>query len=90
MPQPDDTRDEHDEVHITMNKEPRVSPNPTSGSALYELGGVPSGYDLFRESRGRDDDELISRDSNTVEVRNGDRFFSVQSTLNPGATYGGD
>ena len=89
MTQPKDAGREHDQAHITINKEPRVSPNPTTGSALYELGKVPEGYDLFRESRGREDDELISRDGATIEVHNGDRFFSVQSSLNPGGPHGG-
>ena len=74
----------HDEVHIQMDRKPKVSPNPTSGAALYSLGDIAAGYDLFRESRGPGDDELIRRDAIEVVIQPGDKLFSVQSSLNPG------
>jgi hypothetical protein len=72
------------EVHITIDRNKYSSPDPTSGSALYALGGVQSGYDLFRESHGPGDDEPIKNDSTSVHVHNGDKFYTAQSTLNPG------
>ena len=72
------------EVSIIIDKKEYKSPNPTTGAALYLLGKVPSGYDLFREVRGKGDDELIPNDSTEVKLHEGDHFYSAQSTLNPG------
>ena len=76
---------EHDEVPITIDKKPKKSPNPTAGTALYALGEVKAGYDLWRETRGQGDDEFIKNDATPYTLKPGDKFFSAQSTLNPGA-----
>ena len=73
-------------VHITIDRNKFESPNPTTGQALYLLGSVQSGYDLFREAHGHGDDELIPNNSAQVALHDGDKFYSAQSTLNPGAT----
>ena len=72
------------EAHITIDRKKYTSPDPTTGQALYALGGVQSGYDLFRESHGPGDDEPISNDTTSINVHSGDKFYSAQSTLNPG------
>jgi hypothetical protein len=72
------------EAHITIDRKKYVSPDPTTGSALYALGGVQGGYDLFRESHGPGDDEPIKNDATSVPVHSGDKFYTAQSTLNPG------
>lgn len=70
-------------IHID-NKE-KKSPSPTTGAALYVLGGIdPNVYDLFRETHGHGEDELIQNNGNPVELHEGDHFFSVQKKLNPG------
>jgi hypothetical protein len=74
----------HKEVNIFIDKKKLESPNPTTGIALYILGQIPDGYDLFREVHGHGDDEPIPKDNNPVEVKNGDHFYSVQNSLNPG------
>jgi hypothetical protein len=51
------------EVSIVIDKKEHKSPSPTTGAALYLLGKVPTGYDLFREVRGKGDDELIPNNS---------------------------
>jgi hypothetical protein len=73
------------EVSIIIDKKEYKSPNPTTGAALYLLGKVASGYDLFLEVRGKGDDELIPNNSTEVQLHGGDHFYSAQSTLNPGA-----
>lgn len=78
------TQPTKDEVHIIIDKKEHVSPNPTTGAALYLLGNVPSGYDLFREVRGKGDDDFIPNDNSEVTLKNGDHFYTAQSTLNPG------
>ena len=75
---------QHNEVHIIIDKKEKASPNPTTGAALYTLGAVPAGYELFREVRGKGDDEPIANDGTSVTLKNGDHFYSAQKTLNPG------
>lgn len=72
------------EVHITIDRKKYESPNPTTGRALYVLGSVQAGYDLFRETHGPGDDQLIPNNNDAVELHDGDKFYSAQSTLNPG------
>ncbi len=72
------------EVNIIIDKKEYKSPNPTTGAALYLLGKVASGYDLFREVRGKGDDEMIPNNGKEVKLYEGDHFYSAQSTLNPG------
>ncbi len=74
----------HQEVSITIDKARHKSPNPTTGIALYTLGQVPQGYDLYREVHGKGDDEFIPNNSTEIELHEGDHFYTVQSTLNPG------
>lgn len=74
----------HDEVHIIIDKKEKVSPNPTTGVALYILGAVATGYDLFREVHGKGDDQFILNDSTEETLKPGDHFYTAQSTLNPG------
>jgi hypothetical protein len=74
----------HNPAHITIDKKPKTSPNPTTGVGLYALGEIPSGYDLFREVRGKGDDQLIANDASSITLQEGEHFYSAQSTLNPG------
>ena len=75
----------HSEVNIIIDNNHKRSPSPTTGAALYVLGEVKPGYDLFRETHGHGDDELIRNDSTQYELHDGDKFYSAQQTLNPGA-----
>lgn len=75
-----------DNAIIHIDKKKHESPDPTTGAALYALGGVDAAvYDLFREAHGRGDDELISNDATQVDLKNGDHLFSVKKKLNPGS-----
>jgi hypothetical protein len=78
----------HETVHVFIDKEKVESPNPTTGLALYNLGSISAEYDLFREVHGHGDDELIPRDDSAVTLKNGDHFYSVQKSLNPGTDDG--
>ena len=73
------------EVHITIDRKPLTSPNPTTGHALYVLGQISQGYVLFREAHGHGDDELIPDTLVQIELHQGERFYSAQSSLNPGS-----
>lgn len=72
-------------VSIHIDGKEKKAPNPTTGSALYVLGQIdPNKYDLFRETHGQGDDELIQNNNTPVELHEGDHFFSAQKKLNPG------
>ncbi len=74
----------HHEVSITIDGKHHKSPNPTTGAALYVLGQVKPDYDLFLEIHGRGDDKLIPNDSSEITLKEGEHFFSIKKTLNPG------
>ena len=62
----------HGEVTIHIDKKKFTSPNPTTGAALYALGGVDaSKYDLFLEVPGPKDDVLVANDSTSVTLKDG-------------------
>jgi hypothetical protein len=71
-------------VSIIIEKKEYKSPNPTTGAALYTLGQVPTGYELFREVHGKGDDEPIANNATPVQLKPGDHFYFAQSSLNPG------
>ncbi len=45
-------KEHHHEVRIHIDQTRHQSPNPTTGSALYALGMVKPGFELFREVGG--------------------------------------
>jgi hypothetical protein len=77
------------EVTIHIDKKQYRSSTPTTGAALYVLGHVATGYDLWREAHGKGDDELIANNATQVALKDGDHFYTAQSSLNPGARRGG-
>lgn len=74
----------NDEVEIHIDGKHYRSPNPTTGAALYALGSVQLGYDLFEEVPGPGDDKLIPNDATPVTLKNGTHLYSAKQTLNPG------
>lgn len=73
-------------VPITIDKEHLRSPEHTTGKALYTLGKVPPGYELWLEVKGPGDDILIANDETKVEVKAGSHYYTAKSTLNPGSS----
>lgn len=73
------------EITIHIDKKVEKSPSPTTGAALYVLGNVGADYELLREVHGKGDDEPIANDATPVVLKNGDKFYTAQRTLNPGA-----
>lgn len=67
----------HEQVRIHIDKEKYDSPNPTTGAALYTLGKVMAGLDLYRDERGSGrDDEPIENGPEVVQLKNGDHFHT--------------
>lgn len=64
------------EVRIHIDREPYDSRNPTTGAALYVLGGVGLHRELFREVGGDREDELVPNDETTVHLKQNEHFYS--------------
>ena len=64
------------EVRIHIDREPYESPNPTTSKALYELGGIPHGYELIRAVRGDHEDVPIPRDGQEIHLTKDEHFYS--------------
>jgi hypothetical protein len=69
------------EIHID-NKGYKAPKNPMTGHELKQLSGVPANYDLWKKVPGKDDDRI--KDDQSVQLKNGDHFYSAPSSLNPG------
>jgi Multiubiquitin len=69
-------------IHID-NKPYKTSKNPMTGAELKQLGGIAGNYDLWQKVPGGDD-KLI-KDGDSVQLKNGDHFYSAPSSLNPGS-----
>jgi hypothetical protein len=64
------------QVRIHIDEKPYESPNPTTGEALYKLGSVQPGYDLFREVRGDKEDPIVENDDDPIHLREDEHFHS--------------
>lgn len=49
-------------MHIYIDQKPYESPNPTTGGALYSLGQIQAGFDLYRE---------VSDDAEAIPIADG-------------------
>lgn len=63
-------------VRIHIDQKPYESPNPTTGEALYSLGHVQPGNDLFREVVGDREDRVVENDDEPVHLREDEHFHS--------------
>jgi hypothetical protein len=70
-------KDDHVEIHIDL--EPCKSPKKTTGEALYHLGHVPHGFELFKEASHDGDDELVKKDHDEITVHENEHFFSEKT-----------
>lgn len=64
------------EVRIHIDQRPYISPTPTTGAALYELGHVASSFVLYREVKGDREDVPISRDALDVHLSQDEHLHS--------------
>jgi hypothetical protein len=48
------------------------------------MAGISGDFDIFKVVPGQGDDIKVG-DTQEVELKNGDHFYSVPRTLNPGA-----
>jgi len=66
------------EVRIHIDRHPYESPNPTTGAALYALGKVPVGFQLYREVQGDKEDEPIHNDNEREHLTPDEHFYSKE------------
>lgn len=87
---PDEKKDKpndnpHDKWSIHIDKKQYfVEKNPITGAELKALAGITGDFDIFKVIPGAGDDIKVG-DAEAVEIKNGDHFYSVPKTLNPGA-----
>jgi hypothetical protein len=70
------TSEEKREVRIHIDEKMYKSPNPTTGEALYRLGHVQPGYDVFREVKGDKEDPVVENDAEPIHLREDEHFHS--------------
>lgn len=66
-------------VRIHIDREPYESPNPTTGEALYALGGEGKHKELFREVDGNKEDQPIPRDNTVIHLKEDEHFYSEKA-----------
>lgn len=64
------------EVRIHIDREPYQSPNPTTGSALYHLAKINGHRELFRETEGDQEDQLVGKDETAIRLEPDEHFYS--------------
>jgi hypothetical protein len=64
------------EVRIHIDEHKYESPNPTTGAALYTLGNVAAGLDLYREVTGDKEDREIENGPEIVHLKEDEHFHS--------------
>jgi hypothetical protein len=78
------SEDEKHEVRIHIDRKPYMSPRATTHAALYVLGQIAAGYELFLEVQGDQEDKPIPNDEGEIHLKEDQHFYSAQVTLNPG------
>ncbi len=71
-----ENENQKEQVRIHIDREPYESPNPTTGAAVYRLGKVGSHRELFRETEGNREDELVPNDETKVRLKPDEHFYS--------------
>jgi hypothetical protein len=69
-------KEHHHQVRIHIDQTRHESPNPTTGAALYALGKVKPGLELFREVSGDKEDPSIKNGLETVHLKEDEHFHS--------------
>lgn len=63
-------------TRIHIDRAPYESPNPTTGAALYNLADINGHRELFRETEGNQEDELIPKDGTRIRLQQDEHFYS--------------
>jgi hypothetical protein len=68
----------HDAIRVHIDQAPYESPSPTSGAALYALGRIHEGHELFREVTGDHEDEFVPNNGDEIRLKQDERFHSAK------------
>lgn len=63
-------------LRIHIDQRVHESPNPTTGEALYRLGAVRHGLELYREVTGDREDKVIPNGPESVHLKEDEHFHS--------------
>lgn len=69
---------QHHQVRVHIDQKRYESPNPTTGAALYVLGHVINGMDLYREVNGDHEDYPIDNSAEPIHLKEDEHFHSGQ------------
>jgi len=69
-------QEERHYMRIHIDQKPYESPHPTTGEALYILGHVQAGLELYREVSRDQEDAPISNGPETVHLKEDEHFHS--------------
>jgi hypothetical protein len=73
----DQVNENRKEVTITIDAMHHVSPTPTTGKALYALGGVQPEHTLYREKpESEREDPPVPLDDSEIHLHEGEKFYS--------------
>lgn len=75
---PRETAHDPRQVRVHIDRHPYESPTPTTGAALYVLGKVPPGHQLYREVQGNEEDEPVYDDGEKEHLKEDEHFYSEQ------------
>ena len=65
------------QVRVHIDQQAHHSPTSTTGAALYLLGNVSGGYELFREVSGNREDAPVPNDSTEIRLHEDEHFHSA-------------
>src|SRR5882672_5445358 len=63
-------------VRIHIDRTVFESPSPTTGAALYALGGIEANRELFKEVDGNEEDQPIPRNDHEVRLHPDEHLYS--------------
>lgn len=63
-------------VRIHIDRAVFESPSPTTGAALYALGGIQANHELFKEVDGNEEDQPIPRNDHEVRLHADEHLYS--------------
>src|SRR5664279_637502 len=69
------------EVRIHIDQHKYESPNPTTGAAIYMLGKVTAGLELYREVSGDREDRAIENGPEILHLKEDEHFHSGPRTI---------
>ena len=71
-----ETQERKHQVRIHIDQKAYESPTPTVGEALYKLGKVAPGFELYREVHGNREDQPIPNGPETIHLKEDEHFHS--------------